>query len=566
MSSNPFAFIEEEEAASGLNQTESRSDNPFEFIEKQDQANEPRWKQIARSLYQIPAGLAKRFTYPADLLLMIGIGSALDPEELDQIRRISEKEGIPFDEEKYQEALSQAAQMFPTQSNIEGLVERQTGLPLTPKTRAQEKTRLASEAATFAPQGLLPKAAAAIGAPSISTGAEALGLPKEAADMLGLITSTAGATKVPQKGFLETAKKPSGLTTRRFEKLKEPREVKPGKIEQINEKLEADFKQIADKIISEAPIAETRATLKENPAFKSEVAEQFKQVEKLAEQLPEKLHTDMIAPKLVDLSTKKKGTGFAPSEYDKDYRNFIEQFLKDTPSQQITAVDAVKQYRKNNASLSEYYDPQRTKAYNRAKKDALLDYNRAIAEVFEDAYPNTEFSNLFRETNQKWGKIADAEAIESFFDQMFEDGIKYKKGKRFFENENSARPFKRALGEEGFKKFEQLMKDMLSTEEAAKMLKPAKEKGFSDLAKTGMSFLLHPTIGKVKFATDLARDMYKGLFNAFLDKPQLMFTWERAIKELKAGDFQAAERDFEFLKTQAEQHKKESKQIDLISK
>lgn len=530
-------------------QQNQASKNIFDVV--QPEFKESRLKSIARWLYQVPSGIAQAVTYPADLLQLIGTGSALDPEEIEQIRRISEQEGIPFDEEKYLQSVEEASSMFPTQGNIERLVEEKTGAPLTAKTHGQKLLKLGASAGKFASGTVAQRGAAAATAPAVSAGLQSVGAPEPLAELAGLAASGVAAAKTPPIG-IGTAKKPSGLTQRRFEKLKEPREVSPAKIGKIHEKLEGDFREISDKIIEESPVGITKAKLEENPAFKSEVAQQFREVESVAESLPERINTDTVKRTLVDNALKKKGTGFSPSEYDKDYRRFIQEFLKETPSQEIGAGDLVAQYRKNNKSLSEAYDPSKTYAFNRAKKDALLEYNRAIGDVIEEKFPNSEFSDLFKETNKQWAQIADAEAIDKFINAMFDGEVKFGKGKRFFENENYARPFKRALGDEGFNKFEQLMKDMLSTEKAASMLKKAKKMGFGDLAETAGVFILHPNLGKAKLGYQAGKKIYNGLIDSLLDKPELMITWEKGINELKSGDFKAAQKDFYSLRNQVE--------------
>ena len=83
----------------------------------------------------------------------------------------------------------------------------------------------------------------------------------------------------------------------------------------------------------------------------------------------------------------------------------------------ITYGELVEQYRDNNRSLGEYFEPGASKALNRAKKDVLLDQNRAIASVLEKTNP--ELSKVFKEGNERWSKIMDVEAIDSFVSDMF---------------------------------------------------------------------------------------------------------------------------------------------------
>lgn len=525
---------------------------------KQKKELESSLKQIGRTLYQIPAGRAKAFTYLMDILQMVASGYARHPLTIREIEDTAREAGVPFNKEAYLKAVEDAESKIPTQENIERFVEEKTGLPLTPKTELQKNIRFGSEAAGFTPGGIVKKVTAAIAAPIAEKGLEKIGVPESIAKPAALIGSTAGAQAIPKGSPKIKAKtKPSGLPVRRYEKVSDLRKVSLKRHGKIQEKLETDFKKISDKIISESPISKTKATLEDNPAFKVEVADQFRKVEKLAEGIPETLNTQTVKKKLVDNALKKKGTGFAPSEYDNDYRKFITQFLKETPNQEIKASDLVAQYRKNNKALSEAYDPSRSYAFNRAKKDALLEYNRAIADVMESEFPNTEFVDLFKETNKSWADISDAEAIDKFTQGIFEGKIDYNKAKKFFLNKNQARPFKQALGKDNFKKYEQLMKDMLSTEKPFKMLKIAKQKGFEDLVKTAGAYIIHPKLGKAKLAFGAGKNLYRNITNALLDKPQIISTWENGIKSLKNGDFKKAEKEFSKLDKDVKSIKKQ---------
>lgn len=463
---------------------------------KEPESKESNISSAFRYAAQIPLGLAQVSTpgILSNLMHMIAMGDINDPEEIDRIREIAKREGVPFDEESFKKAGENALSYFPTVSNLARIGEENTGLPLQPKTLGQEALQL-------------------------------------------------GASLGSSKPKL----KQSGLTEKKFESVNKPTKISQGKFEKINEAIEEDFRKIADKIIEQTPIEETRDILRKNPAYKSEVAEGFQEVEKLAESIPNKVHTHTIKETLGENVKKKLGTGFSPTEYDKDFNKFIKKIAKDTPDKDINAIDLVKQYRKNNKALSEIYDPSKNYAYNRANKDAILEYNKAITDTIEKTFPNSEFSNLFRLTNKQWAEISDAEAINKFIDGIADKKINFDKAKKFFDNENIARPFKRSLGEKGFNDFKQLMKDLTSSEKAYKMLKVAEKKGFEDLAKSAGAYFIHPKLGFAKSGFDVAKGTWNYLINSLLDKPKNTLILKDAIKDLKNGKFKSAEQGFKSL-------------------
>jgi hypothetical protein len=528
------------------------------------------YKNLARTILQIPQGIAEGTVagMTAGFMQLLGTGAALDEEEIEQIRKISEREGVPFDEEKYMQSINEAASMFPTVGNIARGIEHYTGLPLEPKTREQKALRFASTATKLSPEGFtvrgsniaLPRPVLGAVVAGTKETAQELGLPEPLAE-LGSFAILKKPTEGAGKLSIGKSRKESGLVNRRYEKIKKPTEVSESKLKQINEKTESEFREITDNILKEKPIEKTRHELKENPLFKKEVGEQFQRVEEIATSLPEKISTRKVKKKFVNDTLKKIDTGLTPSEYDKDFKKFILQIVKETPKKDISAVDLIKQYRKNNKALSEAYDPSKPYAYNRAKKDAIQEYNRSIADLIEETYPDSEFSNLFKETNKQWSEIADVQAIDKFVDSLFDGKIQHQKGKRFFESENLARPFKRSMGEEGFKEFEQLMKDLLETETPYKMLKVAQKKGYEELFKTGLSYVIHPNLGIAKVGYDIGKNTFKAAMNAIRDKPKLAITWEKGLSDLKKGNFKSAEKNFKALKEEVEAIPKEQKSI-----
>lgn len=556
-------------------QDENQSPN---FFDDEETPQEDWMKQTVRYAYQPIAGVAQKFTYPADILNIVATGAAADPNEIEALRYAAERSGIEFDEEKYMNAVKEIEHYFPTQSNFERIIEENSGAPLTPQNRLQSLLRLGGLSGALKSGGATAKGVAAVRAPVVSAVANEIGFNEPISDILGLALpdlriGSKGPGTIPGPGAgggpggpppgavlpsIGVNRKPSGIPKRQFENIQKPREVTENKFNKINQKVEGDFRKIADKIIETSPIEKTRTEMRANPAFKEESRARFKEVENIAQQIDTPLHTDLVTKKLDDIVSQKKGTKFAPTEYNRDFKKFIEQFKKDTKSGDISAVDLVSDYREVNKSLGESFERGNSYAYNRAKKDAMLAYNQAIAQLIEEQFPGSEFANLFKETNKQWAEIMDVEAINGFIDEMFAGKINYKQGKEFFDDANTARPFKRALGEEGYNNFRQLMKDTLESEQAMKQLRIAKARGFDDLFKVGMSYLVHPYAAITKGVATELKQGWKWLANSIIDKPELMISWRRGMDELKAGKFAQAERDLGFVNAEVEKAQTDS--------
>ena len=524
------------------------------------------WKSSLRTAMQIPQGIAEGTAYGIGMgLTALGaLGETdLEPEEWHRLRKLYEERGEDFDE-AFERGRQEMLETIPTISNIGRKVEEETGIPLEPKTRLQKGLRFFSTASKLAPKGgTIRGSNTSVPRPVLGAAVEGTkeilqdsGVPEPIAEIASF-----GILKMPsaEMGKIGIGKdtKPSGLTTRRYEKLEKPTEVSAKKISKINEKVENEFKNIASDIIEKSPIEETYTALKNDSAFKKAAEEGFEKVNKLADDIPDTFSTKDLKKKIVDRTLGDKGTGFLPSEYEQIHKKFIKQAIKDTPTQDISARDLIKQYRKNNKAFGELREPGQSSAYNRGKKQALMDYNKVIAEMIEEKFPDTEFSNLFKSTNKKWQEIMDAESISEFMDELFEGKINFKTGQKLLEKEGLQFPFKRALGKQGYENFEQLLTDLMSTKKANSMMKAAESKGFVNFAKTTVAYVLHPKLGYAKGLYDAGKLGYKKLWESLLDKPQLAIVWDKGMKQLKKGNFAEAEKTFDKLKAETKSVKPE---------
>jgi hypothetical protein len=539
-------------------------------VQSQQQQEEPEsyLKDKLRTALQIPQGVAELTGAGAftGLSHFLGAGEIFDPEEIERIRAISEREGIPFDEDAYLEAGRNALNFFPTVRNVGREVEKLTGIPLSPKTREQEYLRFATNVTkglggtkTFQPEGyafrgtnhVLPNAVIGAGVAGAREGLVAAGVPEGIADVvsLGLIkTPTAGATATT----IGTASKPSGLPTRQYEKTTAPRPTPDKKINQITNKVQKDFEKVSDKIIEKSPIGETASKLANDASYKADTKQLLNDAQTLADSMPQEISPQIYKDSLEKVSQNKPRKGFLPSEYDKSYQKFMEQLEKDAPKDNFKAGKVVEQYRKTNEELGEYFEPGASHALNRGKRDALLDSNRALVDVLEKTSPDSPLIPLFKEGNERWMRIMDAEAVDDFIKDVFPgDTINYKAVKKYFEDPSHQRQFQRALGEKGANEFEQLLTDLATTQTPYKMLRRAEGEGFKELAKTGVSFIFGKHVGVTRAGYSLIKAGLKKTLNAVLDKPQLAVTWKKAVEDLNKGKFSAAQKGFSKLSEEA---------------
>lgn len=547
------------------------ADNDFGFesasVTSKPKKEEPEgWlKSTARTLYQIPSGVAQAFTYPLDIFSLLASGEKYDPQYKEMFEEIYGHPQSFEDRQQFLESAQETERYLPNQGNFERLLEEYTGAPLTPKNELQKSLKFISTAGKIIPgKGItdtgqaftrnIPTRA------TIGTGLEVAkqglkifpGLPEPLAEILAFAElGPVGASQVARNISLPSSvgykTKPSGLPVRRFESPKinaATPAIPESKLLQINDKLKKDFTKISDEIINNSPIGETFNEIKNNPALRQENEAIMNEAASIAESLPNKVANAEINKEVQKFANKQK-KGITDNEYDESYSKFAKEIENKLLKQQdSTASQIVEQYRKNNKDLGEYFKPGESKAFNRAKADSILDYNRALADIIETKFPNSELGPVFRNGNERWKKMMDAETIDEFITDIFSKGIDYKHMRKIFTDKNYRRVFERSMGKPAFNQFESLIGDMLSSEKPYSMLKVAKDKGFNDLYKTGMYYMLHPKLAFAKGGFELAKNVYKKIMNIIIDKPQLTFKWKDGIDALKKGNFAKAEKDF----------------------
>lgn len=498
-------------------------------------------KSFARTVVQPVLGYAKKYTWPADLLKLLSEGAS--KEVLAQLKE--EEPGLIG--ETAEQARQEASNYFPTQDAAEQLIESKTGLPLTAKNKVQKVLRFAGEVGGFKQGNLKQKSFAG----AVGTGSKELllaaGVPEPIANLVGFGTGQIAPTPSISKSL-----KPSGMTERRFENVTKPTKVSATRHEKIQEAVEGDFRKITDKILSDKN--RTYRAMKEDPHFEDKIVDLLDKTEKLSEKIPGTVSTEQVRSALRSRVNSRKMEGISPDEFEKSFRRNYKDISKRIPYyQQATAKDLLKQFRKNNASLKELFEPGKSGAANRAKREALLEYNRALEEVIHKKYGDSEFSNLFKFTNKRWMEKMDIQEVEGFLDKMFNGKIDYNKARSIFSKKDAkfSKAFRRSMGEEGFKDFKGLVDDLMTTERAMGYIKKAQAKGYGDVAKTASAFLVHPKLAGAKLAAEYGKEAWQFL----LDKPKLVVQWKSALDAFKKGNYEEAQKGFNSLDKELSKNK-----------
>ncbi|MBE3085560.1 MAG: hypothetical protein IMZ64_05010, partial [Bacteroidetes bacterium] len=317
--------------------------------------------------------------------------------------------------------------------------------------------------------------------------AREVGAPEWVATPIDIATSIYAGGKPTLKS--KAVVKPSGLPVRKFQKITKQTKVTPEIRQKIVEGAVEDLNQAAYKIMEGN---KTFRGMKQLPDFEKRLNSAFADVREIASEIEEPIAASVIEKNLPKVS-KEPAKGYAKSEYEKIYDSYLnkqreripllerkkmtpelrdemrsvntelknakqnyeigkgkftpeletafkkrikvlEKKKADLPYQEkkIPVTKILEQYRKNNGEVSDVFNMTKPKAYNRAKRDALLEHNRAIGKTFEQKLPDDPLTHLFKLTNSIHHDMRNIQEIESFLEKIGESGINFKAAQNYY--------------------------------------------------------------------------------------------------------------------------------------
>lgn len=346
-------------------------------------------------------------------------------------------------------------------------------------------------------------------------------------ELIPAVTSLAqlGKGLLPKK---TPVTKPSGLPERKFESLKKQTKVFPETHKKTIEAIDQDFRSLTDQLLKKSN--KTYSALQEDPEFKSKISDLFRKVESSAAEYTEPTFSRTMVKTLNKELEDTGRKGMTISDAEKVKSKYLRRYLKDS-TKKSTATQRLDQYRKNNEELSKLF-PYGDKALeNIGRREALEAYQRAIASGIEENFPNSEFSDLFKFTNRRWSEIKKIETVDKYVDALLRgDKINFRQAEKMLTDPKKGERLKNALGKDAYEDFRQLNKDLLSQENALKLLK-SKGVQLDDLPKAAAAYILKPAFAKTKYGLDFISKIYR----TTLANPKKVRQWRTAMQDLSKG-------------------------------
>src|SRR5690606_27641034 len=99
--------------------------------------------------------------------------------------------------------------------------------------------------------------------------------------------------------------------------------------------------------------------------------------------------------------------------------------------------------------------------------------------------------------------------VDKYLDALLKgDKINFRQAEKMLADPKKGERLKNALGKEAYEDFRQLNTDLLSQENALKLMK-SKGMNLDDLPKAAAAYILKPALAKAKFGKDFVTSLYR---------------------------------------------------------
>ena len=518
--------------------------------------------QVATGLANItPAGIA------TNLWQTFGTGEALSElnelqERLPQLRKEFPDMGLPenIDTEKYMQAVKAASESVPTPSNIGASIEKATGLPFNPKTDLDRKIRFISEIAGFKGSSLPENIMSGLKGQVATDLLQHAGVPKEAAEPLGLyyglrevtpkinVTKQAteevgaaaekspGAPPKPPAGGRppepEIERLPSGLSKPR---AVEAKHINLAKISSESKaaaihKLDEEASKLAQASVKKhLPISEA---IEKGFDFEEHFEKNFGELKSLMER--SKFDADITPIMDFFKKTQEKYRGI-PSLHPEAVK-IIKEIRRFKNNPQTNGGNLLRIYRSNNQKRNQAFETARLTGKQKEYVDFLGDMNRAISDSFERSMPKDGvWLKNFLRNNKDYAQYKGAQKTLSLLGPLLRGEITAGRIDALAHDPRWMKKLELSMGAEGAKEIVQIARDLKKATEAIKKIPRATLHKFEDIYSIG---LLIPLI-KIPVAIKKGVDIAQKAYGNYLTSPAKRVALDESLKALANQDIVA---------------------------
>lgn len=432
-----------------LEDNEDPYSNSFD-LEKEKNSDEDKkasWWDFAKDVVVQPAlGIAQRWTWPADILKLGTMGSAL--EGLDEFESAAEKSGIPFNRSDYIKAIAEQGSLIPTQSMAEDLLQDayqydivyENGKHVRKKVRDKIDLKPTSETGKvlrkfftiggFTPGSLARKGVAGATAVTTKEALERAGFSETTADigsdifagMTGAI-ETAPRQFTPEVQNLMNIADTHGLPFFEFMTREEPTRIAPRITQATEQAVERQLGMSSQEAIDNIIANNNEAFNWRNQGINLEALEQraYQTAENLSLANPSRISTDNIVQDINSEIARIRGNAPSPSDADLVQIRILENERDALVGQVVDANQMINQKINYNSNVKSIYRKPEFSGNEDAARRAYAFLNESILNTL-DRQAASDVANAVRAADRIYSQNQGLRRVEGILGRAFENG------------------------------------------------------------------------------------------------------------------------------------------------
>lgn len=353
--------------------------------------------------------------------------------------------------------------------------------------------------------------------------AVSMGLP-------GLIK--AAGTKAASLLKAPVQKMASGLTKSRAvgAKLAEKAVISPARQEKTIANLNREASKLAETTLKkEVPLAEQ---IKNGVDFESQFQQRFGALEKMAERANPEIDISPVSKMMSETASKYRGIPKLHPEAAK-IKGEVKAFGNRAPTD---LKSALRTYRSNNKKIKGIYETSRLTGKQQEYVDFLVDYNKKIAESFENTLPkDSAWVKEFKDTNKFYKGYRDAQKTMAQLEPIL--GQKPTPGaiRKLANDAKAQQKLELSMGKKGADEIVQIAKDLELATESIKNI-PARELKAWDLVLPLSIFVPGVKIPGAVVTGKKALDFSRRGYGIFLTTAARRKSYSNALKAINDGN------------------------------
>lgn len=429
---------------------------------KSPEAEEASWWDTAKDIgIQSGLGFAQAFAWPLDVLKTAMVAEGLS--DIDELEDVFKREGKEFDRDKYIKTVMEHGEFLPTQSLLEDVISKKTGISLEPKTKTGKAlNKFFFLSGITRGKGLGKAVRAGTVGSATTTALREAGAPEIVAELAGDIS--AGASTIskqsrnlsPEAARIQATADKHGLPLMEFmlkDEIPSGTKITQARKSAFEKELGMTTEEALQRVVEDKiPLGKMRSQGQDLEVLETEAYDKAKE---LARSKPNPIKTDQIVSDIDAEIAKIKGRAPSPSDAEKAAIKILENEKDVLSKSTANAEQLINQTQNYNSNVKSIYRKPEFSGVEEEVKNAYGFLNGFIRNTVEKE-AGKEITDAYKVANKIYGQNASLARTEGLLSKAFQNGEYSPKKLTQVLNSKQGAILRRDIGEQGVKELREI--------------------------------------------------------------------------------------------------------------